>query len=239
MDQDIQSQLNRAKELLQELENSCNNDLNLQNISEKTKNLTQEVLSKIRNVLDQSIYRFFEKHYHQKLSEADKRSARVYFPIVSKREDLKSMLGRAKMTTLEKDFPNFYYFLDSMQPYNYDYLWLNNLKDFSNEKHIRLIPQTRKETKTMTAKAKNGSVTMPIDNPNFSVHQGNNCQVSFGGVPIKFTNQGIIPLAPGLETEITKWVSFLFEGTEVNVLGLCKKTVEGGSRIIEKIFEFV
>jgi len=52
-------------------------------------------------------------------------------------------------------------------------------------------------------------------------------------------NQGIIPLAPGLETEINRWVSFLFEGTEVSVLGLCKKTVKGGSKIIEKIFEFV
>jgi len=192
MNQDIQSQIDRAEELLQELENSCNTDLNSQNISDKTKNLTQEVLLKVRHLLDQSIYRFFKKHYHQKLSEADKESARVYFPIASKREDLKSMLGRAKMATLEKDFPNFYRFLDSVQPYNNDYLWLNYLKDFSNEKHIRLTPQTRKETKTMTAKTKNVSVTMPIDNPNFSVHQGDNCQVFLGGVPVKFTRTHFI-----------------------------------------------
>lgn len=239
MNQDIQSQLDRAKELLQELEKSCNNDLESKNVSGKTKNLAQEVLLKIRHLLDQSIYRFFEKHYSQKLSESDKKSARVYSPIVSRKEDLKSMLGRAKMATLEKDFPNFYQFLDSIQPYNNDYLWLNYLKDFSNEKHIRLTPQTRKESKTMTAKTENVSVTMPINNPNFSVQQGNDCQVSLGGVPVKFTNQGIVPLAPGLDTEITKWVSFLFEGTEVNVLWLCKKAVEDGSKIIEKILEFV
>ena len=239
MDQDIQSQLDRAKELLQELKNSCGTDLNSQNISEKTKNLTQEVLSKIRNLLDQSIHRFFEKHYLQKLAEADQKSAKVYFPIVSKKEGLKSMLGRAKMDTLEEDLIDFYHFLDSVQPYNNYYLWLNSLKDFSNEKHIRLIPQTRKETKTMTARTKNVSVTMPIDNPNFSVHQGDDCQVFLGGVPVKFTNQGIIPLAPGLETEITKWVYFLIEGTEINILELCKKSVEDGEKIIKKVLEFV
>jgi len=39
MDQDFQSQLNRAKELLQELENACNTDLQAKDVSGKTKNL--------------------------------------------------------------------------------------------------------------------------------------------------------------------------------------------------------
>ncbi len=175
MDKDTKSQIERAKELLQELEKSCNNDLSSQNVSEKTKNLTQEVLLKIRHLLDQSIYKFFEKHYLPKLTIKEKNSAKVYFPIVGKKEDLKSVLGRGKMATLEKDFPDFYQFIDSVQPYNTAYTWLKHLADFSAEKHIRLTPQIKKETKTMTAKTENVGVTMPIDNPNFSVHQGNNC----------------------------------------------------------------
>jgi hypothetical protein len=91
----------------------------------------------------------------------------------------------------------------------------------------------------MTAKTENVSVTMPIDNPNFSVHQGSNCQVFIGGVPVQFTNQGIMPLSPGLKTEITRWISFLFENTEINVLWLCKKAVNDGSKIIEKVFDFL
>lgn len=174
MDQDAKSQIERAEELLHDLEVSCNSDLNSQKVSEKTRNLTQEVLLKIRHLLDQSVYRFFEKHYSKKLSEKDRESAKVYFPIVSKREDLKSVLGRAGMPTLEKDYPEFYHFLDSVQPYNSDYLWLKHLKDFSNEKHIRLTPQTKEKTKTMTAKRDNISVTIPIDNSNFSARQGCN-----------------------------------------------------------------
>lgn len=87
MDQDIQSQLDRAKELLEELERACKNDLQAKNVSGKTKNLSQEVLLKIRHLLDQAIYKFFERHYLSDLSDSDKRSARIYFPIVSKRED--------------------------------------------------------------------------------------------------------------------------------------------------------
>lgn len=40
MDKDIQSQLDRAKELLQELESACNIDLQAKEVSVKTKNLT-------------------------------------------------------------------------------------------------------------------------------------------------------------------------------------------------------
>ena len=79
MDEDIQSQLERAKELLQELEKDCNSDLQTKNVSGKTKNLSQEVLLKVRHLLDQSIYKFFEKHYLPNLPDSDKKSARVYF----------------------------------------------------------------------------------------------------------------------------------------------------------------
>src|SRR3989338_10412974 len=108
MDQDIQSQLERARELLQDLEAACNNDLQAKNVSGKTKNLSQEVLTKIKHLLDQVIYKFFEKHYLQNLSEVDKKSAKVYFPIVSKKEDLKSVFGRAKMSDLETKYGGFF-----------------------------------------------------------------------------------------------------------------------------------
>jgi hypothetical protein len=145
----------------------------------------------------------------------------------------------AKMADLERDHPEFYRFIDSVQPYNAEYSWLRSLSDLAKDKHMRLTPQSRKESKTMTAKTENVSVTMPIDNPNFSVHQGENCQVTIDGVPVKFTDQGIIPQSPGLKTEITRWVTFLFEGTDINVLELCRISVEEGEVIIKKILEFV
>jgi len=231
MDQDIQSQLDRAKELLQDLEKACNDDLQAKNVSGKTKNLSQEVLLKIKHLLDQSIYKFFEKYYFPNLSEVDKKTVKVYFPIVSKKDDLKSVLGRAKMGDLEINYRDFYQFIDSVQPYNQDYLWLKHLANFASEKHIRLTPQIKTETRRVTVSRGGGSV---------SWGQG----VTFGGgvsvmgVPINPKTQMPVPNNVA-ETKVENWISFLLEGSDINVLGLCKKSVEDGEKIIKKVLEFV
>lgn len=231
MDQDIQSQLDRARELLKDLEKTCNDDLKAKDVSGKTKNLLQEVLLKIRHLLDQSVYKFFDKYYLPNFSGSDKNSVKVYFPIVSKKEDLKSVLGRAKMGDLETAHKDFYTFLDSVQPYNQDYLWLKHLAKYASEKHIRLTPQVRIETKRVTVSRGGGAVSW---GPGVTFGSG----VSVMGVPIDPATQMPVPNNV-VETKIEKWVSFLFEGSGVNVLWLCKKSVEDGEKIIRKILEFI
>jgi len=231
MDQDIQSQLDRAKELLQALEKACDDDLRAKDVSGKTKNLSQEVLLKVRHLLDQTIYKFFEKHYLSSLSDTDKKSAKVYFPIVSKNDDLKSVLGRAKMGDLETSHQDFYKLIDSVQPYNQDYLWLKYLANYASEKHIRLTPQTKAETKRVTVSRGGGSVSW---GPGVTFGGG----VSVMGVPIDPATQ--MPVPNNItETKVENWVSFLFEGSDVNVLWLCKKSVEDGENIVKRVLEFV
>lgn len=145
MDQDIRSQIQRAKDLLRELEESCNADFKSKTVSEKTKNLTQEVLTKMRHVLDQSMYRLFEKIIAPSLSVDKKNRARVYFPISRDYAGLKSTLGRGEMANLEITHPDLFKFLESVQPYNSDYSWLNDFSNYANEKHVRLSPQEFKE----------------------------------------------------------------------------------------------
>ncbi len=231
MDQDIQSQIDRAKELLHELEEACNDDLQSKNISGKTKNLTQEVLLKIRHLLDQAIYKYFKKYYLLTLSEPDKKSAKVYFPIVNKKEDLKASLGRSKMADLETSHSKLYNFLDSIQPYNQDCLWLKHLANFASEKHIGLTPQTKTETRRVTVSRNGGSVSWGS-----GVTFGGG--ISVMGVPIDPTTQMPVPNKVA-DTRVENWISFLFEGSNINVLGLCKKSVEDGEKIIKKILEFV
>lgn len=229
MDEDIKLQLDRAKELLQDLENTCRAELQAKMVSGKTRNLSQEVLLKIRHLLDQAMYKFFEKHYFSSITDSDKKSIRVYFPIVSKKEELKSVLGRAKMSDLEVKHPDFYHFLDSIQPYNQDYVWLKYLADYASEKHTRLTPQTKTEIRRVTVSRDGGSVSW---GPGVTFGKG----VSVMGVPIDPTTQMPVP-NNSVETKIENWVSFLFEGSNVNVLWLCKKSVEDGEKIIQKILE--
>jgi len=233
MDQDIQSQLDRAKELLQELEKACDNDLRTENVSGRTKNLSHDVLIKIKRLLDQSMRKFFEKYYSPNLSDKDKKSAKVYFPIASKKDDLRSILGRAKMSNLETSHQDFYKFIDSVQPYNKDYLWLRYLRDYANITHIRLTPQIlKKDNETKLGNA---------------VHVGRgakgvsmrNCSIN--GIPVNSKDINLEPLEnfdQRLNIQRTTWVSFLFEDSDVNVLWLCKKSIECGEKIIRKVLEF-
>lgn len=216
---------------MQELEKACNDDLQAKSVSGKTKNLSQEVLLKVRHLLDQAVYKFFKKYYFDNLSDSDKKSAKIYFPIVSKKEDLKSVLSRAKMSELETDHQDFYQYLDSIQPYNQNYLWLRYLADYSSEKHIRLTPQIKTETKRVIVSRGGGSVSW-----GHGVTFGGG--VSVMGVPIDPTTQ--LPIPNNIvETKIENWVSFLFEGSNINVLWLCKKSVEDGEKIVKKVLEYL
>jgi hypothetical protein len=231
MQEDIKSQIDRAQELLQELKNACMADLQKKDVSGKTKNLSQEVLTKVKHLLDQSIYKFYEKYYSSNLSELEKKSVKVYFPIVSKKEDLKSVFGRAKMNNIETSYEKFYKLIDSLQPYNHDYEWLKYLSKYASDRHIKLTPQIKTVTKKVTISCGDSSVSW---GPGVKFRQ----DVSVMGVPIDKSTQVPIPNKV-TEMKIENWVSFLFEGSNINVLWLCEKSVEDGEKIIKKILEFI
>lgn len=228
MDKNIQSQINRAKELKKELDESSKFDLRSHRISDKTKNLTQEILVKIRSVLDQTMYCFFEKKIAPNLSEDEKQKARIYFPLVSKSDDLKSVLGRAKMTNLDVSHPEIFSFLESVQPYNSNYEWINHLSKYANEKHIRLTPQKRVEVKRTTVSSAGGSVSW---GPGVTFGNG----VSVMGARVNPITQNIEP-TPGVESKTEVWVSFLFEDSDINALWLCNKSIEESEKIIKNFF---
>jgi len=229
MDHDIKSQIKRAKELLRDLEESCNTDLKKKSVSERTKNLTQEVLTKMRHVLDQSMRRFFEKIIAPDLSPNEKDKVKVYFPIAGDRAGLKSTLGRAKMANLETSHPNVFNFLESVQPYNDDYAWLNDFSKFANEKHIRLSPQEIKEESETTL-----GNAVRVSGKKVAMRG-----VSIQGIPVNSEDINSTPLDQfdtRLQVKRTTWVSFNFKGSSVNALWLCKKAVNELDKLINDFF---
>ena len=62
-----------------------------------THDLTQEVLVKMKSVFDQAMRQFFEKNIAPTLTKKDIEKIRVYFPMVSSKNTLKSVLGKSKM----------------------------------------------------------------------------------------------------------------------------------------------
>ncbi len=227
MNQDIKSQIDRAKELLEELKESCKLDLRNKIVSNRTKNLTQEVLIKMRHALDQSMYRFFEKIIAPTLSMSEKEKAKVYFPLVKNRLDLKPTLGMGKMINLDTKYPSIYKFLEAVQPYNDDYKWLNDFNKFANEKHIRLSPQEIKEENETTI-----SNAIRVGRGAKAIMRG--CLVN--GIPVDSEDINTTPLKdfdPRLNVKRITWVSFNFEGSNINILWLCEKGVKDLEKLIE------
>ena len=170
--------------------------------------------------------------------ERDKTGAKeIYFPYGKTENDFKSGLG-SSLPNLQSLNPNIFALIEAIQPHKCNDAWLYEFCRIVNEKkHNMLSPQTKTERQTMTASAGGVSVTTPINSPNFSIHQEQNIQVTLGGVPVRFSNQGIEPLAPGLERTITTWVSFQFADTNIQVLPLLKKALEKITTLSNEIYK--
>ena len=111
MSYQVVSMLNRADELLRELENEYKKCLQSQGVTERAENLTHEVLEKLRSVLDHMMRTAWEKYVDPNLSERDKKRARVYFPIVDDLNAFRSIIGRGYMANLDNVHKKLYDFL--------------------------------------------------------------------------------------------------------------------------------
>lgn len=235
---DINSQIDRANTILEELKQSGNNDLLQQEISDKTKNLTQEVLVKMRSVFDQTMNSFYDNFIEPNLETNEKRP-NVYFPIVNNNNDLKPLLGRYRMKDLADTHPKIFNFIDSVQPYNSQYEWMKFFVTYSNDKHIRLTPQKRKETNRLTLGYGGASMSLG-DGCSISLPPGSS--ISMGGKTI-YGGQQISPdskfirAESGMDIKKEKWIAFTLADSDVNSLGLCENVVHEGRNIINKFFQ--
>ena len=233
---DIESQIDRAEELLKELEGSAKEDLNKKKVSEKTRNLTQEILVKMRSVLDQTMRRFYEIHVEPTLSSSEKKKVKIYFPIVPKQNDLLPFLGRGMMKDLDKTHSDIYSLLDSVQPYQPGYEWMAYFKIYANERHIRLTPQKRVESKRLVlgddkARISLGEGAKIILGKGASIRVGS--KRILGGQTIS-TGSKTIKGDPGI-AKMERWVSFTFENSKINSLHLCNAVVVEGRKIVSDL----
>ena len=243
MDSEIESQFERARELLEELKKEHEDNLQNKIISSKSKNLTHEVLTKLRSTLDHAMTIFFEKDIAPTLSIQEKKQAKVYFPVVNSDHALASTLGRAKMSNLKQTNPPVYTYIKSIQPYvNDSYKWLEHLNTYAVEgKHLRLTPQKRIESKSLTISSNGASMSL---GQGATVALGSGARISLGGKEIMGgqtidVNSNRIYGDSDLEVKKEVWVSFLFEGTTINTLGLCEESLIKTKKIVEDFLKLV
>ena len=198
----------------------------------KVKNLMEN----LRSILDYTTHDIYEevcKYNRQKSGKSD--PSNIYFPYGKNENDFKSSIGRS-LPNLEILSPPTYELIKNVQPFVSNDSWLYDLCVINNEnKHDKLTPQTREETETYTVRGSHGSVSTMVNNPNVRVTSKPGA-VKIFGVPAQFTPDGIKTAPSDLKHERTIWVSFVFEGTNINVLNLLNKAVPGIETLVTSIY---
>lgn len=236
MNLEIKSILDRADELLKDLEEEYKDCLQTHKITAWSKNITHEVFEKLRSALDQTMMRAWEKYISPNLSDQQKKRVRVYFPVAGDLNSFHSTLGRGSMTNLDKINKKLYDFLLNQQPFtSADNQWLDLLNKIVAEgKHIRLTPQKRIETINRVKVTSSGGGSVSWD-PS-CVKYGSEVKVL--GAPIDPKTQRIVP-TPGVTEKLEIWVSFILERYKVNAFGFCKEACQKARVLTEEMVSFL
>jgi len=199
----------------------------------KVKNLMEN----LRSILDYTAHDIYEdicKPYRLKLGTPEPR--KISFPYGRNEDDFRSSITNS-LPDLETLSLPIYNLIKNAQPFVSNNPWICDLCYVNNEnKHDRLTPQSRKETETYTVEAEQGSVSITVNDPNIQVISQPGA-VKIFGVPAQFTPEGIKTAPSNLRHRRTVWVSFVFEGTSINVLNLLNNTVPSVEALTKSIYQ--
>lgn len=231
MDSELESMLDRADELLGDLEDEYKNCLKAEKVSERAKNLAPEIVVKLRSVLDHTMRRAWEKYIAPNLLEKDRKHAHVYFPIVSNLGNFRSTLGQGGMADLDKSHKELHDFLLKQQPFSStDNRWLDLLAKIAAEgKHVRLTPQKLTERiRRINVSSPSGTVSWDASSVRFGAG------VTIMGAPVDPVTQQIVP-TPGVTQKVDILVAFMFDTYGVEALTFCRETCKKTRALIEEM----
>jgi len=219
----VEALLKRSADDLKKIESKYNNSLHAQVIADDLRIDIKDFLEKLRSVLDYLAHDIRETH----CPDASPKIL-FYFPVLADRPKFDGKVGEW-YPGLELKSPDLYAYLESLQPYHNDYLWLRSFNRINNEnKHKNLVPQTRKEIKQIRVTSAHGSVAWRPENVKFGPG------VAVFGVPIDPKTQ-MPERHPSQTVEQIIWVDFHFEGENISALGLMNKAYQGISRIVDDV----
>jgi len=198
----------------------------------------KNLMENLRSALDYMAHDIYESYCHStQVASGRTDPTKIYFPYGQTEANFKASVG-SSLPGLAGNAQDVYKMLLSIQPFFCGDSWLYDLCEILNEnKHNRLKAQERSESESYTIESQQGSVTIPVNNPNIKVTSLPG-EVKVFGVPAEFRGDGIrtAPLDT-LKHRHTKWVAFTFVGTNVNVINLLDKATAGINKIAEELYQ--
>jgi len=199
----------------------------------------KNMMENLRSALDYLANDIYDELIHPTLIAAGKEGIKnVYFPYGKTENDFKSSVG-LNLPNLENIHPAIYKIIEEAQKHQSGGEWLHQLCSIVNEKkHDKLSPQTREERRSLNMQFPGGA---SIDLGAGATMSGSGTISSGGGI-VEMNNDVISGNSPALNTSggvvqtVTRWVSFKFTSTNIEVLPLLKAALKNIKEISEKIY---
>ncbi len=211
---DIEALLKRADAEAPKITEEYNQSLHAKEISADLRIDIKDFFGNLRSILDYIAHDIVDAYCPNA-----NRNNNVYFPIRSDQNQFDIEINRS-YPDLQTNKPTIYQVLNNLQPFKHDdNKWLSFFNRLNNEnKHERLVAQTRTETKRVTVTGHGGgSVSW---GPGVTFGGG----VSVMGVPIDPNTQ--LPVPNNIvKTEIVTWVDFQFDGINISAIWLMKESL--------------
>jgi hypothetical protein len=200
----------------------------------------KNLMENLRSALDYTAHDIYDiccKPARTTAGRPDPRN--IYFPYGRIDLDFRAGLGNS-LPDLERLNLAVYRLVESIQPFRCSDSWLYDFCSILNEnKHDKLTAQVRTETETYSVQGEHGSVSIIVNNPNIQVTSMPDA-IKIFGVPAQFTSEGIRTATSGrLTHKRKKWVAFIFEGSNVNVLGVLDRAVVGIARFVDELYSLI
>lgn len=212
---DIEALLARADKTEQTIFVKYNKSLQSKEISADLKIDIKDFFGNLRSVLDYIAHDIVDTY-----CPSAKPSNRIYFPIRDDQNKFDIEINKSYPELL-KNKNSIYIILNDNQPFIIDdNKWLSFFNNLNNEnKHDRLVPQTRVETKNVKVTNLGGG----------SVSWGSG--VTFGGgvsvMGVLIDPNTQLPVPNNIvKTEIVTWVDFQFEDLNVSALWLINESLK-------------
>ena len=218
---DIEALLKRSEAAQVEISKEYEKSLNDREISAELRIDIKDFFGNLRSTLDYIAHDIVEAY----CPNANPRNI-LYFPIRSDQRNFDIEINRS-YPDLPINKHAVYTILNAIQPFaSNGNLWLSHFNKLNNEnKHERLVPQTRTETKRITVTGQHGGSVSWGPGVTFGG------KVSIMGVPIDPSTQLPVPNNV-VKTEIVTWVDFQFDGLNVSALWLIIESL----KMIKKLF---
>ena len=212
----VEALLARSTRDLAAIEEEYEASLRAKSVSDDLRIDIKNLCENLRSVLDYLARDIRESH-----CPGANPKERFYFPILPNRRQFEAQM-HLWYPGLDASNRELWDYLETVQLYHDDYLWLGQLNRVNNEnKHGDLVEQMRVQTERVTVStAEGGKVSWNREGVRFG------SGVSIGGVPVDPATQLPVP-HPSQRVERITWVDFRFQDIDVSAIGLLRQAVQG------------